>query len=111
MYEINGQPPLLYQLCQVHKLSIREFADLFQISKSHAEDVLKHRSFPSLELAIRIARYWECTVEDLFGWRVDDDAMRRPLIIEKDGQVIRLRERREEHKALELATNGLASSG
>lgn len=81
-YEASGQAPLLQQLCQVHNLSLREFASIFGISKSHAGDVVAHKVYPSLELAVRIARYWECTVEELFGWRIDDDGARRPLLIE-----------------------------
>ena len=82
VYEASGQPPFLQQLCQVHNVSLREFASIFGISKSHAGDVVAHKVYPSLELAVRIARYFECTVEELFGWRIDDDGARRPLLIE-----------------------------
>lgn len=82
---------MLSQLAEVHKISVRDFAGIFGISKSHAEEILNHRKFPSLELAVRISRYWGCTVDDLFGWRVDDDGARRPLIVDVgDGQRIRV---------------------
>lgn len=77
--------PLLQQLCLLHNLSIREFAEIFDISKSHAEDVIKERIFPPLAAAIAISRYFEVDVEFLFGWRVDDNGARRPLLIEVPG--------------------------
>lgn len=80
--------PLLSQLASLHRISVRDFAAIFGISKSHAEELLNHKKLPSLELAIRIARYWEVTVDDLFGWRVDDDGARRPLVIEVDGKAV-----------------------
>ena len=81
VYEAQGQPPLLSQIAKVHGVTIREFASIFGISNSFAADVLNHKAFPSLELAVRISRYWEVTVEELFGWRIDDDGKRRPLLI------------------------------
>lgn len=81
VYEAQGQPPLLQQIAQVHGVSVREFAGIFGIPKSSAAEILSHKKFPSLELALRIARYWECSVEDLFGWRVDDTGERRPLLV------------------------------
>jgi transcriptional regulator with XRE-family HTH domain len=77
--------PLLAQMAEAHRLTVREFAAIFGISKSYAQEILNHEKFPSLEMAIRVARYWECTVEELFGWRVDDDGMRRPMMIELPG--------------------------
>lgn len=77
--------PLLQQLCMLHNVSIREFAEIFGISKSHAEDVIKERIFPPLQAAIAISRYFEVDVEFLFGWRVDDNGTRRPLLIEVQG--------------------------
>jgi plasmid maintenance system antidote protein VapI len=55
--------PLLQQLSELHGLTIRDIAAIFKISKGHAEAVLKHRVFPSLELAVRIARYFETNVD------------------------------------------------
>jgi transcriptional regulator with XRE-family HTH domain len=77
--------PLLQQLTELHGLTIRDVAAVFSISKGHAEGILKHRVFPSLELSVRIARYFEVSVDDLFAWRVDDSGERRPLLIELPG--------------------------
>jgi DNA-binding XRE family transcriptional regulator len=77
--------PLLQQLSELHGLTIRDVAAIFKISKGHAEAVLKHRVFPSLELAVRIARYFETNVDELFAWRVDDAGDRRPLLVELPG--------------------------
>lgn len=77
--------PLLQQLAELHGITIRDFAGIFQISKGHSEAILKHRVFPSLELAIQIARYFETSVDELFAWRVDDSGDRRPLLVELPG--------------------------
>lgn len=77
--------PLLSQLAEVHDLSVRDFASIFGISKSFAEEILNHKKMPSLELAIRISRYYEVDVEQLFGWRVEDDGSRRPLVVKLPG--------------------------
>ena len=94
--------PLLAQLCLLHGLSIRDFAQIFEVSKSHAEEVLNHKRPPSLELAFKIARYFETNVDELFGWLFDDDGMRRPLLVEipGKGEVWRLKHQYERHKAL-----------
>lgn len=90
VYETLAKP-LLYQLWYLHKLSIRDFAEIFGVSKNHAENLLKHKTAPSLELAFRIARYFSVTVDELFGWRFDDTGDRSPLILEGKGKkVIRL---------------------
>ena len=95
--------PLLYQLWYLHRLTIRDFAQIFGVSKGHAEAVLKHRVEPSLDLALRVARYFGVTVEELFGWRFDDTGDRRPLIVEVDGKV----EKVEAYSnPLELVTHG-----
>jgi transcriptional regulator with XRE-family HTH domain len=78
--------PLLQLIAEAHGLSIRDFAEVFLISVSYAEDVLKHKVFPCLELAVRIARYWGCTVDDLFAWRIDDTGDRRPLVTKMPGK-------------------------
>lgn len=103
VYE-NLARPLLSQLASVHNLTVREFASIFEISKSHAEEILNHKKLPALDLALRIARYWECSVEELFGWRVDDEGSRRPLLIELPGanQVVRLSSKDRTHDALPL---------
>lgn len=105
LYEGEGLPTFLEQLIQVHQISIRDYAEIFGISKSHAENVLKHKVMPSLELGVRMARYWECAVEDLFGWRIDDDGARRPLLVAIPGttQVVRLKKGERAHRAVELA--------
>lgn len=83
--------PLLQFMVKIHNLSQRQFAEIFGISKFHAEDLLKHRVMPSLELAVRIARYFETNVDELFAWRVDDTGDRRPLVVEgTDGKNLRL---------------------
>ena len=93
LYEVEGSPKLLQQITTCYRITIREFASIFGISKAHAEDIIKHRKFPALDLAVRISRYFECTVEDLFAWRVDDDGKRRPLLIvdPKTGVAVRLK--------------------
>lgn len=99
--------PLLAQLCELHDISIREFAAIFGVSKSYAEEIVNHKKFPPLDVAFRIARYWECSVEELFGWRVDDDGIRRPLIAKapQTGKFIRLDPRlNKDHQALNLVT-------
>lgn len=73
--------PLLTQILNVHCLTIRDFAAIFGVSKSHAADVVSHRKLPDLELAFKVARYFECTVDELFGWRIEDTGERRPLIV------------------------------
>jgi transcriptional regulator with XRE-family HTH domain len=89
--------PLLQQLAELHGLTIRDVAAVFRISKGHAEGILKHRVFPSLELAVRIARYFEVSVDELFAWRVDDSGERRPLLIELPGVSAPIRLRSQEH--------------
>jgi transcriptional regulator with XRE-family HTH domain len=84
VYEFLARP-LLSQLCILHRISVRDFAEIFDISKSYAEEILNHKKFPQLELGVRIARYWECTVEELLGWRVDDNGSRRPLLVALPG--------------------------
>ncbi len=83
--------PLLYQLARMHGLTIREFAVVFEISKNHAEAVLKHRTTPSLELAFQIARYFDVKVDELFGWMFDDNGNRRPLVVESNGKSFRVK--------------------
>jgi DNA-binding XRE family transcriptional regulator len=83
--------PLLYQLARMHGLSIREFAEIFEISKNHAEAVLKHRTTPSLELAFQIGRYFDVKVDELFGWMFDDTGNRRPLVVEVNGKCFRVK--------------------
>ena len=104
LYEVEGSPKLLQQITTCYRITIREFASIFGISKAHAEDIIKHRKFPALDLAVRISRYFECTVEDLFAWRVDDDGKRRPLLIvdPKTGVAVRLkpRERKDDTMAM-----------
>lgn len=104
VYEQPGIPPLLQQICQMYRITIREFAEMFGISKAHAENIIKHRKFPALDLAIEICRYFECTVEDLFGWRVDDDGKRRPLLVidPKTKEVSRLSERERGHETMNM---------
>lgn len=108
-YVREGIPPLLQQFTQVHRITIREFASIFGISKAYAEDIIKHRKFPTLDIAVRIARYFGCTVEELFGWRVDDDGKRRPLLKldPKTGVAYRLKERKQDDSTLELVRERL----
>lgn len=104
VYEGSGQP-LLQRIAEAHSISVRDFASIFGIGKSHAADVLSHRVFPSLELALKISRYWECTVEEIFGWRVDDDGARRPLVVidPLTGKVRKLTKAQGRTGAIELA--------
>jgi DNA-binding XRE family transcriptional regulator len=89
-YEQEGKPPLLALICQAHGITIRDFAKIFGISKSHAAEIIAHRKLPDLELAVRICRYWAVTVEELFSWRIDDTGERRPLLVIQNGQVRKL---------------------
>ena len=102
VYE-NMPKPLLAQLAEVHQLTVRDIGEIFGISKSYAADILQHRRFPPLELAFRLARYFEVTVEELFGWRLSDDGMRRPLLVDVGGTVVRLSSVNPKHKAIPLA--------
>lgn len=96
--------PLLSQLCKLHRLSVRDFANIFGISKSHAEEIINHKKLPALDLAIRIARYWELTTDDLFGWRVDDDGSRRPLLIAlPKGGTLRINNRNGKQDPVKIA--------
>jgi transcriptional regulator with XRE-family HTH domain len=85
--------PLLYQWAKLYSLSIRDFAAVFGISRGHAEDVLKHRRMPSLELAFRIARYFEVRVDELFGWMIDDTGERCSLLLDLPTGVMRVNSR------------------
>ena len=113
IYEVEGVPPLLQQISQLHRLTIREFAAIFGISKDYSEKIIKHRVFPTLELAFRISRYFEVTVEELFGWRVDDDGKRRPLLTvdPKTGKAFRLLESKKEHETMALVHERLKEQG
>ena len=95
--------PLLQQLCRIHSLSVRDVATIFGIGKSHAQEIITHQKAPSLELAFRLARYFEVTVDELFGWRFDDSGERRPLVIELSNKVlVRLSAARKSDQAMEL---------
>jgi transcriptional regulator with XRE-family HTH domain len=98
--------PLLYQLAKIHGLSIREFAEIFEISKNHAEAVLKHRTTPSLELAFQIARYFDVSVDHLFGWMFDDTGNRRSLLLEVNGKVFRAKSTDEPLVLFEVEREG-----
>ena len=104
-YQAQGQPPLLVQICAAHQVSIRDFAAIFGISKTYSAEIINHEKFPSLELAVRISRYWEVTVEDLFGWRIDDTGERRPLLVidPATGKVRKLTQKEGRTGAIELA--------
>jgi putative transcriptional regulator len=101
IYETLGSP-LLYQLARIHGLGIREFARVFQISKNTADAILNHRRYPSLELAFRIARYFDLKVDELFGWMVDDNGQRRPLVLQINGKVYRVSERDNPLELIEI---------
>jgi transcriptional regulator with XRE-family HTH domain len=91
IYANDLDTPLLMQLCKLHNLSVAEFGEIFGISRAQAYKVLNHEDFPSLPVAIAIARYWDVDVEFLFGWRVDDDGSRRPLLIENPSTQVLIR--------------------
>ena len=98
--------PMLAQLCEIHNLSVRDIAGIFNISKSLAAEVIHYRKMPSLELAVRLARYFECSTDDLWAWMFDDDGNRRPLMIEMPPRwhkkLVRLKAGVRGHGALEL---------
>lgn len=113
LYDAPGSPPLLQQICQMYRITIREFAAIFGISKAHAENIIKHRKLPALDLAISICRYFECNVEELFGWRIDDDGKRRPLLVvdPKTGQAYRLSERNPNQETMAMIRERLREKG
>jgi DNA-binding XRE family transcriptional regulator len=113
VYGAQGQPPLLQQICAVHGISIRDFASIFGISKTFAAEIIGHQKFPSLELAVRICRYWEVTVEDLFGWRIDDGGERRPLLVidPGTGKVRKLTQKEGRVTAIGLAMESSCGGG
>lgn len=94
--------PLLAQLAQLHGISVRDFAAIFKVSKSNAQEILAHRKDPPLGLAFQVARYFEVTVDELFGWKYDDAGDRRPLVIEVGRKLVRLSHKIEGHRALAL---------
>lgn len=95
--------PLLAQLAQLHGLTVRDFARIFDMSKSYANDILNMYVCPPLERSLMIARYFEVTVEELWGWNIDDTGERRPLVIELPGnRVVRLKAQVKDHGSMEL---------
>ena len=96
--------PLLAQIAKIYNLSVRDIAEIVGISKSHAADVLNHQAMPSLDVALKVARYLEVTVEDLWGWQVDDDGARRPLVVEiqKTKVLMRLQTKDQCYGTMEL---------
>src|SRR5580658_5660419 len=96
--------PLLAQIAELHGISVRDFAALFDVSKTYAAGVLNHTRQPSLEVAVRISRYFEVTVEELFGWWFDDNGERRPLLIQLPGtdRVMVLKSSDPDHATLKL---------
>lgn len=96
--------PLLLQIASLYQLSYRDIAEIFGISRSHAENILLHRKMPSLELAIRLARYFEVSTDELFGWQFDDEGIRRPLLIELPGTrtYVKLRASNKETASMEM---------
>jgi DNA-binding XRE family transcriptional regulator len=99
--------PVLSQLMEMHRVTIREFAEMMGISPSYCEEIVNEKKFPKLVVALRMCRYWEVTVEELFGWWLDDDGQRRPFVIElpKTGQVIRLNARNKGDETMELVAH------
>lgn len=95
--------PLLMQLCRIYGLTIRDVAEIFRISKSHAHRIVHYEVPPDLYLAFKMARYFEVGVEELWGWMFDDDGLRRPLVIELSSKkLIRLKSHVREHGSMEL---------
>ena len=108
--EFYGDSPLLSRIAAAHQITLRDFSSIFGISKSLAGEVLNHTTFPKLELAVRISRYFEVTVEELFGWRIDDDGKRRPLLVIDQGQVRKL-VGKDKVGAIELAVEEKSGCG
>lgn len=104
LYCREGSPPLLQQIVQIYRISVREFAIIFGIKKSQAANIISHKAVPTLHLAIDICRYFEVSVEDIFGWRFDDHGKRRPMVMidTKTGQAFRLKNVNDDHKTMEL---------
>jgi transcriptional regulator with XRE-family HTH domain len=108
--EVYGhlQKPLIAQLCFLFGLTVRDVAEIFGISKSHAAEVLNHEKFPSLDVALRMARYWEVSCEDLWGWMLDDTGERRPLVVEFEKRLIRLSSRDPHHQTMQIIEDVVA---
>ena len=109
-YERDGMLPLLSRVARAHQISVRDFASIFGISKSVAAEILSEKKMPSLELAVRVSRYFEVTVEELFGWRIDDTGERRPLLVIDQGQVRKL-VGKDKTGAIELAVGKESGCG
>lgn len=94
--------PLLSQLCELHGLTVRDMASIFNCSRSHIAEVIGHKKFPDLALALKLSRYFEVTVEDLWGWMMNDSGERRPLVIETPKGLVRLSTKDKHHTAMAL---------
>lgn len=102
--EVYGhlQKPLIAQLCFLFGLTVRDVAEIFGISKSHAFEVINHQKFPPLDVALKMSRYFECSVEDLWSWMIDDDGSRRPLVVEYKKRLIRLSTKDPHHQTMQI---------
>ncbi len=51
-----------------HRFTQDELADKLGVSRQTLSAIENNKYFPSLELALKIAKVFGCTVEDLFHW-------------------------------------------
>lgn len=63
-------PNRLSELRQAQGWTQRELAERLGVSRQTVISIERHRFDPSIPLAFRLARVFDCTIEDVF--RVDD---------------------------------------
>ena len=61
----------LQKIVRYHHMSVRRFGKLFGVSHNTAARIIDGE-FPKLPVAIRIARVFHCSVEDIWGRQVKD---------------------------------------
>ena len=82
----------LQRMVRFNKMSVREFASQFGVSYNSAALILAGQ-YPKLPVTIAIARYFQVTVEDIWGHELDSSA-RRPVFnrsLISGGRVVKLR--------------------
>lgn len=55
----------------IREVSQQQLADAMGVTRQTIYAIEKNKYSPSLELGLKLARYFECTVEDLFGLEED----------------------------------------
>ena len=95
--------PRLSQLAQLHGLTVRDFARIFDVSKSYADDILRMRVRPPLERGVDDRKVLRSHGRRVTGRTIHDSGERRPLVIELPGnKVVRLKAQVKDHGSMEL---------